>query len=329
MLYYLLFDTELSYFDYPNYIFTLLKNTDPIKASHDHIHPLPFQESPIQESIEVGPIQMSLTATSNRRVAIHDYGVVADNVDLFHWPDGEFLQLIVEKHSCSNATTTSSSAECLQVGARRALLQTFFPLLLIRNDVSTDPPQKDAQNEVQQVWNDLVVQTMRDGNKMAPNNKANNNDLMEFLQYRRSCGKQLHWSVLECQAGCQFRLHAHPNLELVYCIRGALHEMRRQESKHHYYAFASLIAGDWLVNTAGSVHKSFTASNQECILLALWSGAHADIPEISAVTAAVERADASLLLVECSAADGCAAAGAATDTLDVTFLPESEREQKK
>ena len=33
---------------------------------------------------------------------------------------------------------------------------------------------------------------------------------------------------MDCVSGCQFRLHAHPNIELVYCLRGELHEIRME-----------------------------------------------------------------------------------------------------
>ena len=39
-------------------------------------------------------------------------------------------------------------------------------------------------------------------------------------------GRSLTWSVMHCPAGKQFQLHAHPNLELIYCATGALHEVR-------------------------------------------------------------------------------------------------------
>jgi hypothetical protein len=44
------------------------------------------------------------------------------------------------------------------------------------------------------------------------------------------------------------------------------------------WKFGSLQEGEWLVNEAGSIHKSFTAQAQGCVLVALWGGAHADVP---------------------------------------------------
>jgi hypothetical protein len=96
-----------------------------------------------------------------------------------------------------------------------------------------------------------------------------NNNLVEFLQQGgRSNQRQLQWTVMNCQAGCQFQLHAHPNLELIYCASGALHEVRMSGEPlvqgdmdlreqhggpnltriHRSWHFSTLGAGEWLVN---------------------------------------------------------------------------------
>ena len=36
----------------------------------------------------------------------------------------------------------------------------------------------------------------------------------------------LEWSLMDIVPGCQFNLHAHPNIELVYWLYGELHEVR-------------------------------------------------------------------------------------------------------
>ena len=53
-----------------------------------------------------------------------------------------------------------------------------------------------------------------------------NNDLIEFLMTMQSNERILEWSVMGIDSGCQFKLHAHPNIELVYCLHGELHEVR-------------------------------------------------------------------------------------------------------
>ena len=49
------------------------------------------------------------------------------------------------------------------------------------------------------------------------------NDLTELLGTRKSNKRSLKWTFMDCSPGCQFNLHAHPNIELVYCCRGQLH----------------------------------------------------------------------------------------------------------
>ena len=88
------------------------------------------------------------------------------------------------------------------------------------------------------------------------------------------------------------------------------------------WKFGTLRQGTWLVNEAGSVHKSFTAtSGKGCILIALWSGSHADIlqaefPTQPNVQQAVDKMDEKLANCQC-----------ASDwkRLEETFLPASER----
>jgi hypothetical protein len=127
-------------------------------------------------------------------------------------------------------------------------------------------------------------------------------DLMDFVSSRcqTSNRRPMQWAFMTCPVGVQFALHAHPNLELVYCCTGALHEVRMDGPPipHDYTAiatlanptaaadvsnhsnepphkvsgpsltslqrswtFGTLSAGQWLVNEVGSIHKSFTATS--------------------------------------------------------------------
>jgi hypothetical protein len=172
----------------------------------------------------------------------------------------------------------------------------------------------------------------------------NNNDLLNFLSNSKSRERGLQWAIMDCAAGTQFHLHAHPNLEVAHCVRGTLHEVRMQgkpynkgyqphpddPSKlkgpnltqlHRPWYFSSLQTGEWLVNEAGSIHKSFTATSGDgCLLLVLWSGSHADIlseeePVQVNVPAAVDTMDDRLGQCDCTQ----------WDTISETFLPASEK----
>jgi hypothetical protein len=173
--------------------------------------------------------------------------------------------------------------------------------------------------------------------------KNSNDDLTEFLHTSLSSGRQLHWSVMDCAPGTQFNMHAHPNIEVVYCIRGALHEIRmsgepieRSFKSGQVYGpnlthldrswyFGTLTQGEWLVNEVGSIHKSFTATNGiGCLLICLWGGAHANIqqgeePERINVQQALDRMDEKLSTCDCTK----------WDQISETFLPLSERRSSK
>jgi hypothetical protein len=174
------------------------------------------------------------------------------------------------------------------------------------------------------------------------------NDLLDFLRNSRSQDRGLQWAVMDCAAGTQFNLHAHPNLEVAHCVRGTLHEIRMKgepwdqgydlrpedPSKlkgpnltqlNRPWYFNTLCAGEWLVNEAGSIHKSFTATSGEgCLLLVLWSGSHADVvtedlPKKVNVQEAVDTMDDRLGQCDCTK----------WDTISETFLPESEKQSSQ
>jgi hypothetical protein len=83
-------------------------------------------------------------------------------------------------------------------------------------------------------------------------------DLMDFVSSRcqTSNRRPMQWAFMTCPAGVQFALHAHPNLELVYCCTGALHEIRMDGAPiPHDYTAAAAAAG--LANlTSGAVESN-------------------------------------------------------------------------
>jgi len=125
----------------------------------------------------------------------------------------------------------------------------------------------------------------------------------EILATGTSNGFELRWDVLTIPPNTKFPLHAHPNVELVRCVRGVLHEVRMNctvlendfddpllnlrkldtgdftvnDSKRQWTC-RSIREGDWMVNPTGSVHKSFTGP-EGCELVCLWSGRHADFKQ--------------------------------------------------
>jgi hypothetical protein len=52
------------------------------------------------------------------------------------------------------------------------------------------------------------------------------NEYEEFLATGKSNGREMKWDMMLVQPNTSFRLHAHPNIELIYVIQGAMHEFR-------------------------------------------------------------------------------------------------------
>ena len=92
-------------------------------------------------------------------------------------------------------------------------------------------------DQIQSRWNELVVEaeqtashsrTLSSSSSSSKASSHHHYDLLEFLSEGKSNGRNLRWALMKCPPGCQFRLHAHPNIELVYCLQGELHEVRME-----------------------------------------------------------------------------------------------------
>jgi len=133
-------------------------------------------------------------------------------------------------------------------------------------------------------------------------------ELAELLSTSTSNGRQIRWDVMKIGGNVSFSLHAHPNVELIYVVKGAIHEYRytavspktifdpnddegpdlsspavsstatNSSISLPLFVHQSVSAGGFIVNNKGSIHLSFTKEDEETILLVLWSGKHALLP---------------------------------------------------
>jgi len=299
-----------------------------------------------------------------------------------NWPSCEFLNTALEPYRHDLVLNQQHQhQEYWQVQARRALLQEcgFLKAETTKSSStdSLDRSETDENMAVQMMWDHVITLALQDitnhedsvdfdnnsndidsgsGKRRGRTRLEDDNNLIDFFRNEgKSNHRQLEWALMDCAAGCQFHLHAHPNLELVYCIKGELHEVRLveedvdddQEDEGRFrlvtefeetgeitknqnpqvigpsligctrpWRFGTLSQGRWLVNRVGTIHKSFTATKGDgCILLVLWGGSHANIPqEPHMVVQAVKTMDNKL---DCSCRGG--------EWMTETFLPESEK----
>lgn len=266
----------------------------------------------------------------------------SDFVGEEEWPSGELIFQTLQEH-CVPLAKNQLSARYWRIAARWALLQKYGYLgkvdlsaaVMYRKDkdgrFNIDFCNTD-EKVIEECWN-----TMKSSEK-------HSDDVVELVQTQKSNKRKLKWSFMDCEAGCQFNLHAHPNIELVYCCKGELFEVRMDGAPvdRNYqkvegtsdklagpdmiycsrpWHFATLSEGQWLVNEVGSVHKSFTStSGNGCVLLVLWGGSHADIPmgqepKLVNVDEAVNRMDERIGRCACSD----------WNSISDTFLPASEK----
>lgn len=106
-----------------------------------------------------------------------------------------------------------------------------------------------------------------------------------------SCGQRMRFDVMSISPNTSFKLHAHPNVECIVVLKGAMHEYRYQGTNltrerlldlssvqadlpASLFTLRTVTAPASLVNQPGSVHLSFTRDDPETLLLVLWSGSH-------------------------------------------------------
>lgn len=51
-------------------------------------------------------------------------------------------------------------------------------------------------------------------------------DLNEFYRTKRSNDRMLRWNIMDISPNTSFKLHAHQNIEVIYVIKGTMHELR-------------------------------------------------------------------------------------------------------
>mmetsp|Transcript_20572 Transcript_20572/g.44538 ORF Transcript_20572/g.44538 Transcript_20572/m.44538 type:complete len:254 (-) Transcript_20572:473-1234(-) len=113
-----------------------------------------------------------------------------------------------------------------------------------------------------------------------------------------SNGRKLKLQIMVLPKHLYFKIHAHPNIEFEFTLYGALHEFRwttlratidpadnakqpltgPEIAAHSVFEHRHVAKGETMVNQIGSVHQSFTAADEGCAILVLWSGCHANTP---------------------------------------------------
>lgn len=147
--------------------------------------------------------------------------------------------------------------------------------------------------------NNLIVEVLED---YSYSNPVFADELREFRETGKSNGRSMKWHLMKIEPNTSFKLHAHPNIELIYVIRGTMNEIRlsnpapkREFSPEESFgpplsdpamklAFIHRSTGGdsepsdrFLVNEKGSIHLTYT-TDDGAELLVLWSGGHANIP---------------------------------------------------
>lgn len=326
-----------------------------------------------------------------RKVEVQHHGK-SDPIDPHQWPSGEFLLRLcqlydsenvekAESHTKSLAASTGigtinkstsdnqeSMQEKWQASARRALLQKFGYFLNHSDNYRSNNSKESVGltflpgeiEAIQCLWKKVVDEIVDhrnikdEGIPIHQEMISSQKDFIEFVltQCSKSNNRQLQWSVISCPRGVQFPLHAHPNLELIYCLRGVLFEIRMHgepitrtfeecetsddsesngnvigpnlTDERRSWSFGTLKTGQWLVNEVGSVHKSFTSvrSDGDCDLLVLWGGSHANIlhpPITPNIQEAVDVMGDKLQI------DDSCCSNSIHQIVPETFLPDSER----
>jgi hypothetical protein len=131
-------------------------------------------------------------------------------------------------------------------------------------------------------------------------------EYMELVDTGKSCGLPLKFTIMNISKSTQFRLHAHPNIELIYVKTGTIYEWRYKSDggvkgtplktyssgkdltgpemstlplSHCMFEYKACSAGQFIVNESGSIHLSYTKEDG-AELVVFWSGNHANIEDL-------------------------------------------------
>jgi len=234
-------------------------------------------------------------------IILKDYGTVgAIDAD---WPSGVFLLDILSKLQHQEEPLHHHEDPLYwQVSARWALLHKFG------YSVGNTSYQKVGENKYQLVFTDEDIESIQSTWKTLLLSSQSqdckpDNDLVEMLRTSTSNKSTLQWSSFESPPGHQFKMHAHGSIELAYILSGAVHEVKMNgeplplpsvsdkqpnngnelegldlSALDRSWYVNTIFEGQWLVNETGSIHKPFTAtSGNGVVLLALWRGSHVKV----------------------------------------------------
>jgi len=124
----------------------------------------------------------------------------------------------------------------------------------------------------------------------------------EWLDSGLSNRRSLSLSLMLIPKNLLFKLHAHPNIECIFVLKGSIHELRLKSDYivkrdfdindnegpditnycglcNESFEYRCTNEGSYIINEKGSIHKSFTKES-DTILLVIWSGVHNNITNI-------------------------------------------------
>eukprot|EP00457_Paulinella_chromatophora_P015700 gb/GEZN01016362.1/.p1 GENE.gb/GEZN01016362.1/~~gb/GEZN01016362.1/.p1 ORF type:complete len:261 (-),score=20.21 gb/GEZN01016362.1/:34-816(-) len=124
-------------------------------------------------------------------------------------------------------------------------------------------------------------------------------ELEEYLSTGRSNGRPLLMQLMVLPPNTWFKMHAHPNIEMMFLLAGKMSELRATHTADGkalaldpadpsktirgpalpastVLQLRTYCQGSYLANEVGSIHQSFT-NPAGGVLLVLWSGCHANI----------------------------------------------------
>jgi hypothetical protein len=205
------------------------------------------------------------------------------------------------------------SQDDMKAGFPTEFPQNFVQLYCDKNGIDFYYSDKDFATVINEVLDSF--HSIETCNQKTSSLNTLKSDYNEFRLTGKSNGRQMKFDIMTIQPNTSFRLHAHPNLELIYVIKGVIYEYRYEGSILKDFSLTTDTSGPdlsqgvsgvfkqrsssainheeisdpgsltqnheknhkgFLVNEKGSVHLSFTKEEGACLLV-LWSGSHANI----------------------------------------------------
>mmetsp|Transcript_20634 Transcript_20634/g.19970 ORF Transcript_20634/g.19970 Transcript_20634/m.19970 type:complete len:270 (+) Transcript_20634:2237-3046(+) len=150
------------------------------------------------------------------------------------------------------------SQDDMNAGFPTEFPKNFVQLYCDKNGIDFYYSDKDFATVINEILDSFHSIEMYNPNTSSLNTLSS--DYNEFRLTGKSNGREMKWDIMTIQRNTSFRLHAHPNLELIYVIKGVIYEYRYEGSILKDFSLSTDTFGPDLSQGVSGVFKQRSSS---------------------------------------------------------------------